>query len=167
MNNHAVMISTSMASWDVDSYRLAGVATADMDNGTVVELGDMALGTNPVTGGYEYNVAVSATGAGKLYLVDTPLPGTGVNIEAQVYSDPRYFYNMAGQPMSLRKLVDGDHIELTAAAFTTAPTAVGQTVGVANGKFVQGSTGKFKVVAIKTLAIGTEVVPSYVLRYDA
>lgn len=172
-NNHAVMISTLMASWDVDSYRLAGIAPSDIDNGTVVTLGDMALGTDPVSGGYEYNVAVaSGMKIGKLYIVDTPIPGTGVNIETQVYSDPRYFYNQAGQPISLRKLVDGDHIEVTADAFSTAPTTKGQFCGVTNGKLSQTDNvvvgePHFVVVAIKTLAIGTDVVPSYVLRYDA
>lgn len=162
MKNHAIFISASMASTNVDSYRLAGIAPADVDNGVFVNLGTMALGQND--GGYEYNVAVAANGNGKLYVVDTPIPGTGVNIEAQVYSDPRYFYNIKGQPISLRKVVDGDHIEVAGIAGFT-PT-VGATCTVANGVLTVGA-GKFTCVAVKTLAIGQATIPSYVLRYDA
>lgn len=173
MPNHTVFISTLMASWDVDSYRIAGVANTVMDNGTVVNLGAMGLATTATArqntiGGYEYVVTAAADATGKLYIVDTPLPGA--TVEMQVMEDPRYFYNEVGRPLSLRKLVDGDHIELTAPGFAADPVndAVGtEKYTVAAGKFSKDSAGKFVLVAKKTIAIGVEDVASYILRYDA
>ena len=174
-NNHNVLISTSMLSWDVDAARIAGVYPAGaLDNGTVVTLGQMGLAEVPAPagtiGGYEYVVAPAAANqTGSVWIVDTPLPGAGIDM--QIYADPRYFENAAGRTLSLRHLTpEIDHIELADGQEYT----VGQfaTIG-ANGKIAPAAaapTGAganyFTVVGKKTLAIGQDAVPSYILRAE-
>lgn len=175
-NTHNVLISTSMLSWDVDAARIAGVYnTGALDNGTIVTLGSMGLASNPAPagtiGGYEYTVVpANANQTGSVWIVDTPIPGASV--EMQVYDDPRYFYNEAGRPLSLRHLTpEVDHIELYQNDVTYT---VGQyaTIG-ANGILAPAASAPtgagenyFTVVGQKTLAIGQESVTTYILRAE-
>ena len=113
-NNHAIFNGTHCAFWDVDSYNYVGIATTDLDNGIFVKLGAIGLASD---GGYEFAVSVDASPD---LICGTPAQGYG--IDAQIYDDPRYFTNVAGKPISVKRLVKGDCIELSAEAFTAEPT---------------------------------------------
>lgn len=157
-NNHAVFNGTHCAFWDVDSYNLVGIADADMDNGTFVDLGEMSPATN---GAYEFTVT-AATNSGE-YVCGTP--AQGYDVAAQVYDDPRYFYNVAGKPISVKKLVKGDCIELT--QNSDVALVVNQYAKVANGKLTAETAAagaEFKVLSTtSTMDIGGELVPTWIL----
>lgn len=173
-NNHGFILSTSMASWNVDAARIAGIYnTSDIDNGVVVTLGDMAMST-ATGGGYEYNVVPATANSTACWIIDTPLPGAGV--ESQIFDDPRYFYNAQGRGLSLRHLTPQiDHIEVDANCFVgaTAPTA-GQTIVTigANGKLVAGAGAApaqgcyFTIVASKNVDVGVDLIPTWILRCE-
>lgn len=159
-NTHAIFNGTHCAFWDVDAYNYVGIATTDMDNGLFVKLGAIGL-TNG--GGYEF--AVTADASADL-ICGTPAQGYG--IDAQVYDDPRYFYNEAGKPISVKRLVKGDCIELSAAAFTAAP-ATGATYATvqATGKLTANTTAAgahFAVLGTHTIDCGGELVPTWILQ---
>ena len=174
--NHAVMISTSMVSWDVDANRICGIyKDADVDNGVLVTLDTMNVDGQNAIQGYEYNVKLATNNSTSCWIVDTPLPG--ISIESQIMSDPRYFTNEAGRPLSLRYLnAHVDHIEVDANAFAEGnapadqPTYRFVSVG-ANGKLsiaqnAPGAGTYFALVGQKTIGIGQDTVPTYVLRCE-
>lgn len=160
-NTHTIFNGTHCAFWDVDAYNLCGIcAGADLDNGVFVTLGDIALKT---TGGYEFAVTAATSGNGD-YICGTPAQGYG--IEAQVYDDPRYFYNEAGKPISVKRLVVGDCIELTAAGFTAAPADDDTNASLgAGGKLTSNKTtsAPYKILATNTIDVGGELVKSWIL----
>lgn len=156
--NHAIFNGTHCAFWDVDAYNLVGIAATDIDNATFLTLGDIKLKTD---GGYEFAVTADADNAGE-YVAGTPAVGYG--IEAQIFDDPRYFYNETGKPISVKKLVKGDCIEVDLAAFTTDPTT-STYAKVAAGKLT-GSTATsdpFKILGTHTIDIGGELVKTWIL----
>lgn len=158
MNTHAVFNGTHCAFWDVDSYNLVGIATTEMDNGTFVDLGNMSPADD---GAYEFTVTAAAT-SGE-YVCGTPAQGYGAI--AQIYDDPRYFTNEAGKPISVKKLVKGDCIELTQT--TDITLTVNQYAKVATGKLVAAAAAdgaEFKVLSTtSTMDIGGELVPTWIL----
>lgn len=165
-NTHAVVNLTHAACSDVDSLNLVGIcAGADIDNGNFVTLGDITRDpSSQVIGGYEFSVT-SATTTSSDYIVATNMVGT--DIDMQIYSDPRYFYNKKGQPMSVKRLLAGDCIEVTGAAFSTAPTVGTSThAKVAAGKLVAqaNDTGaQFKILGVVKVDVGQEQVDAFVL----
>lgn len=163
-NTHGVINGTHCAFWDVDSLNLVGIATADIDNGTFVALGDMAKSASTdVLDEYVFNVSAAANND---YIVATPAEGYR-NIEAVMYDDPRYFYNEAGKPMSVKRLLIGDCIEITESSFATAPTAGTSTHASVNsaGKLVASTTttDAFKILATKSMSIGNDEVKTWIL----
>lgn len=160
-NNHKVLITSGIAATNVDSLVLCGIAPSDMDNGTLVTLGNIGLRAN---GGFEYNVAAATAASTGCYIVATPIPGTNTDLALQVYNDPRYFYNQTGAPMSLRRLVPGDHIEVVGVTGLTVGQYATAVYG-ASASAPQSGT-YFTVVAAHTVAIGQEVVPSFILRVE-
>ena len=177
---HGYINTTKMCAENVDAMNCAGVINQDVDNGVIVTLSSINKNASAPNQyyiqGYEYTVALaSSTTTGDVWVVASPEVGT--TIDQQILSDPRYFYNAAGQPMSLKYLVDGvDCIEVTAQCFTggTLPDAVTNkfaTVG-ANGKLTAAAAaasgaGKpyFTVEGLHTVTIGATEVPTVVLRY--
>lgn len=173
-NTHGFINTTRMTCWDVDAYNAAGVGAIDFDNGMLVSLGDMKL--KDATGGYEFAVAAPAANATELWVIDTP--EVGADIDMQIHNDPRYFYNKAGEPMSLRYLnAKVDYIEVPALAFTTQldPDTVGATAAYVSVE----TTGKLKAVAsapasgtyfsIKathSIDIGQEIVKTWILKCE-
>lgn len=159
-NTHAVFNGTHCAFWDVDAYNYVGIATTDMDNGLFVKLGAIGLADD---GGYEF--AVTADASADL-ICGTPAQDYG--IEANLMDDPRYFYNEAGKPISVKRLVKGDCIELTAAAFTAAPGSDATYATVqATGKPTANTTASgahFAVLGTHTIDIGGETVKSWILQ---
>ena len=154
----AIFNGTHCAFWDVDAYNYVGISTTDMDNCTFVALGDIGLKSD---GGYEF--AVTATNSPDL-ICGTPAQGYG--IEAQVYDDPRYFYNEAGKPISVKRLVKGDCIEVDAAAFTAAPTTETHATVQASGKLTAGaaSGAHFIILGTHTIDCGSELVKTWILQ---
>lgn len=175
---HGYINTTKMCAENIDAMNCAGVyTTGDMDNGTIVSLSSMnKASTTNLIQGYEYTVAPSgANPTGPVWVVASPEVGTTIN--QQVLNDPRYFYNEAGQPMSLKYLVeDVDCIEVTAQCFTsgTLPASTSTVVTIdGNGHFVDGASSApsttnqayFSIEGFHTVTIGMTEVSTVVLRF--
>lgn len=179
---HGYINTTKMCAENVDAMNCAGVyASGDVDNGTIVVLSAMNTvpsGTNQgYIEGYEYTVTLATQNqAGDVWVVASPEVGT--TIDQQILSDPRYFYNEAGRPMSLKYLVDGvDCIEVTKECFTGPTLPDGKTnkyaTIAANGQLTAAASapsgtvgvGYFTVEGLHSVTIGAVEVPTVVLRY--
>lgn len=160
-NTHGLIIGTHCAFWDVDSLNLVGINTsADLDNGTFVDLGSI-LNTAGVIDEYVFAVAA---GNNSDYVVATP--PVGDTPEMQLFDDPRYFYNAQGKPMSVKRLLVGDAIEVDENCFSTAPTTGTSTyASVSSGKLVAGTTNTdpFKILGEHSIDVGGEAVKTWVL----
>ena len=169
---HSFVNTTRCVCWDVDAFNAAGIGEIDFDNGQLVARGALQIDNK---GGYEFAVAAPAENATGLWIVDTPEVGT--TLAMQMYNDPREFYNPAGQPMSIRKLMaDVDFIEVPALAFAAGSTPVEQPtytfVSVnTNGRLViaqqapaQGTY--FSIAGKHTIDIGQEIVPTWILKCE-
>lgn len=158
-NNHAIFNGTHCAFWDVDAYNYVGIAQSDMDNGTFVKLGAIGLASD---GGYEF--AVSADASPDL-ICGTPAQGYG--IDAQIYDDPRYFTNVAGKPISVKRLVKGDCIEVSVEAFTADPSTNGYAKVAASGKLTAQAAdtdAHFAILGTHTIDCGAELVKTWILQ---
>nr|DAI01027.1 MAG TPA: hypothetical protein [Caudoviricetes sp.] len=155
--NHAIFNGTHCAFWDVDAYNLVGIATAEIDNATFLALGDIKLKTDD---GYEFTVTAGGDGT---YIAGTPAQGYG--IEAGLFDDPRYFTNEAGKPISVKRLVAGDCIEVDLVAFTADPVANGYAKVDASGKLTGSVTSSdpFKILGTHTIDCGGELVKTWIL----
>ena len=172
-NTHSFINTTRCVCWDVDAFNACGIGETDFDNGQFVTRGAMAL--KGATGGYEFAVAAPGANATNLWVIDTPEVGS--TAEMQLFDDPRYFYNPAGQPMSIKYLrPEVDFIEVPASAFATGSTPVDQPtytfVSVnTNGRLViaqqapaQGTY--FTIAAQHTIDIGQEIIPTWILKCE-
>ena len=108
-------------------------------------------------------------------MVNTPEVGT--TLEQQMMSDPRYFYNAKGRPMSLKFLnPKTDIIEVDAHCFASGSLPTTEqgfaTIG-AGGKLVAATVapaaGKtyFSVVGFNTVAVGMEQMKTVLLQCEA
>lgn len=156
---HTVVNSMHCAFTNIDAYNLVGVAATDIDNGTFLTLGDMKL--KDAEGGFEF--AVSAATADSDLIAITP--EVGYDLVSQIYDDPRYFTNKAGKPISVKRVVKGDVIEVTVDAFTEDPTTSTYANVGANGKLTGTTTTSdaWKILANSTIDIGGESVKSWIL----
>ena len=174
---HGIVNTTNMACTNIDAMNMAGVyATADIDNGTLVTLKNIAkVDDSGVITGYEYMVEPAAANATNVWLVATP--EVGKTLEMQIHDDIRYFYNEAGKPMSIKGILTGgvDCVEVDAMAFTggTLPVVanVGQYCGVAaNGKFAApqaqapAAGAYFRIEGFHSITCGADEVATAVLR---
>lgn len=166
--NHSFINTTRCTCWDVDAYNACGVAQSDMDNGQFVSLGAIQLNAD-VPGGYEFAVTAPVANATNLWVIDTPEVGIGAE---NIYDDPRYFYNVAGRPMSLRYMNPiVDYIEVPASAFSTAPvdgTSKFASVGT-DGRLAAAAAAPtqgtyFAITGTHTIDIGFEAVKTYILQ---
>ena len=159
--NHAIFNGTHCAFWDVDAYNLVVIAATDIDNATFLTLGDIKLKDS--TGGYEFTVTAAAAGDTGDLIAGTPAVGYGV--EAQIFDDPRYFTNEAGKPISVKRLVKGDAIEVDLTAFTADPTTSTYAKVGANGKITGSATTSdpFKILGTHTIDVGGELVKTWIL----
>ncbi len=175
-NNHGYCSLIRATAWDVDSNKLVGIATTDMDNGTFVVLGNMNVDSQKNINGFEYNVTPATATSTSVWVVRTPEAGTDM-LEVQLYDDPRYFYNKAGKPMSLAYMNPHvDHIEVDKNCFTAnfdPATVSGATMAQldTNGKLkavsaAPGSGAYFTIVGKHSIAVGQELVPTWVLRCE-
>lgn len=176
-NTHGYVSLMRGAATDVDSFNRVGIyTTGDLDNGVLVTLGDITKATDGTVTAFNYAVTpATANTTGSVWLVNTPEVGT--NIEMQMMSDPRYFYNEKGRPMSLKYLnPKTDIIEADAGCFTsgTLPTTVQKYVTVgAGGKYVAAdaaaAAGKpyFSVVGFNEVAVGMGVMKTVLLQCES
>lgn len=159
---HTIVNGMHCAYMNVDAYNFCGIAETDIDNGTILTLGDMKL--KDATGGFEFAVSAAKVSDSGEFIAITPEVGYG--LEAQIYADPRYFTNKAGKPISVKRLVKGDSIEITVDGFTATPgdSDTYATVG-ANGKFTSGTTASapFKILATHNMDVGSEIVKTWIL----
>ena len=175
-NNHGYCSLIRATAWDVDSNKLVGIATTDMDNGTFVILGDMNVDAQKNINGFEYKVTAATATSTSVWVVRTPEAGTDM-LEVQLYDDPRYFYNKAGKPMSLAYMNPHvDHIEVDANCFTAnfdPATVAAATMAQldTNGKLkavsaAPASGAYFTIIGKHSIAVGQELVPTWVLRCE-
>ena len=176
-NNVHGYVNTMRASCEnVDAFNRVGIySTGDLDNGVFVTLTGINKGSDKVVKGFEYTVAPASATSSGVWLVATPEVGT--TLEQQMMSDPRYFYNAKGRPMSLKFLnPKTDIIEVDANCFTSKilPTTEQgfATIG-AGGKLVAANSapaaGKtyFSVVGFNTVAVGMEQMKTVLLQCEA
>ena len=175
-NNVHGYVSTMRASCEnVDAFNRVGIySTGDLDNGVFVTLTGINKGSDGAVKGFEYNVAPASAASYGVWLVATPEVGT--TLEQQMMSDPRYFYNVQGRPMSLKFLnPKTDIIEVDAHCFASGslPTTEGYATIGEGGKLVAASVapaaGKtyFSVVGFNTVAVGMEQMKTVLLQCEA
>ena len=167
--------ATSLCScMNVDALNRCGVyAEGALDNGVMVTLEKMVQDSAYKATGFEYEVAPATVSSENVWAVVTPEVGT--TLEMQDHADPRLFYNEAGRPMSIKKLVpEVDEIEVTKECFTdaTLPTNTNKWIAIGEGGKLTASAsqpmskgGYFELVALHSVAIGWEKVPTAIIRY--
>ena len=175
-NTHSYVSTMRCACENVDAFNRVGIySTGDLDNGVFVTLTGINKGTGNAVKGFEYTVAPASATSYGVWLVATPEVGT--TLEQQMMSDPRYFYNVQGRPMSLKFLnPKTDIIEVDANCFAskTLPNTEGYVTIGANGKLVASASapeggGKtyFSVVGFNTVAVGMEQMKTVLLQCEA
>ena len=174
-NTHGYVSTMRCACENVDAFNRVGIySDGDLDNGVFVTLTAINKGSDKVVKGFEYTVAPATADSYGVWLVATPEVGT--TLEQQMMSDPRYFYNAKGRPMSLKFLnPKTDIIEVNAGAFVSGnlPTNEGYATIGTGGKLVAASqapaAGKtyFSVVGFNTVAVGMEQMKTVLLQCEA
>ena len=174
-NTHAYVSTMRCACENVDAFNRVGIySTGDLDNGVFVTLTGINKGSDKVVKGFEYTVAPASATSYGVWMVATPEVGT--TLEQQMMSDPRYFYNAKGRPMSLKFLnPKTDIIEVDANCFASKalPTTEGYATIGEGGKLVAAgsapSAGKtyFSVVGFNTVAVGMEQMKTVLLQCEA
>ena len=175
-NTNAYVSTMRCACENVDAFNRVGIySTGDLDNGVFVTLTGINKGSSGnAVKGFEYTVAPASDASSGVWLVATPEVGT--TLEQQMMSDPRYFYNAKGRPMSLKFLnPKTDIIEVDANCFASGalPTTEGYVTIGTNGKLVAASAapgaGKtyFSVVGFNTVAVGMEQMKTVLLQCEA
>ena len=174
-NTHGYISTMHCACVDVDAYNRAGVyAAGALDNGVFVTLTGINKDSSNLVQGFEYNVAPASAASYGCWVINTPEVGS--TIEMQMMSDPRYFYNEAGRPMSLKYLnPQTDIIEVDANCFANAtlPTGEGYVTIGANGKLVaaeaapaDGGVTYFSVVGFNNVAVGMGQMKTVLLQCE-
>ena len=175
-NTHSYVSTMRCACENVDAFNRVGIySTGDLDNGVFVTLTGINKGSSGnAVKGFEYTVAPASSTSYGVWLVATPEVGT--TLEQQMMSDPRYFYNAKGRPMSLKFLnPKTDIIEVDANCFASKalPTTEGYATIGEGGKLVAASVapaaGKtyFSVVGFNTVAVGMEQMETVLLQCEA
>ena len=174
-NVHGYVSTMRCTCENVDAFNRVGIySTGDLDNGVFVTLTGINKGSDGAVKGFEYNVAPASATSYGVWLVNTPEVGT--TLEQQMMSDPRYFYNVQGRPMSLKFLnPKTDIIEVDANCFVSGalPTTEGYVTIGTNGKLVAANSapaaGKtyFSVVGFNTVAVGMEQMKTVLLQCEA
>lgn len=110
-----IFIAESMASTKLVSLLRNGVSETELENGSVVTLGDLEVGETDL-----YKVATPGAATDTIYLVD------GVELEAEesMALGLDDFVNPADKPVRLRKPTSGDRFSISKSLVTGSP-AVG------------------------------------------
>ena len=173
MNNHGYISTMRCACVDVDAYNRVGVYTnGALDNGVFVTLTSINKDSQKMVQGFEYTVTPASNASYGCWVVATPEVGS--TIEMQMMSDPRYFYNEAGRPLSLKYLnPKTDIIEVDANCFANATLPTDEnfvTIGT-GGKLVAdvyapegGNKTYFAVVGFNNVAVGMGTMKTVLLQ---
>lgn len=159
-----VMYSGKMISDQIDAYLTNGVAEADLYDGTLVVLGDLADDTTYDANGVQYDVykATAATAAAtEVGIIDYAGISEG-EINGNEYKIGVKLYNLAvpaGTNFRVRRLNLHDKFWLGASNFgATAPTVGEYAVPAANGEFAAaaalGNNLTVKILVEKDLTTG-------------
>ena len=170
---HGLVNTMGMSCTNIDAMNKVGVATSDIDNGTLVTIGKMKQATDGTVISYHYELTPATANAEHVLLVASP--EVGRTLEMQVHNDRRYFYNVAGDPVDVKDiLAQVDTFEVDAVAFGgTFPVAadIGKFVSPdANGKYKVGTTAApatgayFKVEGFGSITCGQDEVKTVILR---
>ena len=170
---HGLVNTMGMSCTNVDAMNKVGVATSDIDNGTLVTIGKMEQATDGTVTSYHYALTPATANAEHVLLVASP--EVGRTLEMQVHNDRRYFYNVAGDPVDVKDiLAQVDTFEVDAVAFGgTLPTSadIGKFVSpAAGGKYALGSTtaptagAYFTVEGFGAITCGMDNVKTVILR---
>lgn len=170
---HGIVNTTNMACWNIDAMNKVGVASVDLDNGTLVTIGKISQATDGTITSYHYILIPATANAEHVLLVASP--EVGRTLEMQIHDDIRYFYNEQGKPVDVKDIMPQvDVVELDAVAFGgTLPTTaqIGQFVSpAANGKYgtpvaSAPTTGMYFVVeGFHSITCGQEEVKTVLLR---
>jgi len=152
---HAIMIPSLVMAKDVDSLNRSFVATVDLDNGNVVNLGAISS----TAGEGEVFVASTPTAATPtgLYMVGEPevvMTGSYKGLDPDV----RNFYVASGTIGTCFKIKKGDIVRLSADAMSNAVSTNTFVNVQASGKLVWASTSTsatlFKLLEAVTIPIG-------------
>lgn len=173
MNDHGYVNLTSCAAWDIDSMNRAGICADDIDNATMLVCGNIAKDADNAITGYEFEVTPATATSVHCWIARTPEVGT--TIEMQTYADPRYFYNRAGEPISIKYLLPHiDCIEVNAEAFASEalPTTERFVTVTTDGKLAAagsaptGDVTYFSVLGFKKVAVGAEMMDVVILQCE-
>lgn len=173
MNDHGYVNLTSCAAWDIDSMNRAGICATAIDNGTMLVCGNIAKDDDDAITGYEFAVTPATAASVHCWIARTP--EVGITVEMQTHADPRHFYNLAGEPISIKYLLPHiDCIEVNAETFASKalPTTEGFVTVTTNGKFVaaesapNGNVTYFSVLGFKKVAVGAEMMDVVILQCE-
>lgn len=170
---HGLVNTMGMSCTNVDTMNKVGVASVDIDNGTLITIGKMEQANDGTVTSYHYALTPATANAEHVLLVASPEVGS--TLEMQVHNDRRYFYNEAGRPVDVKDIIaQVDTFEVDAVAFGgTLPAAadVGKFVSpAADGKYTLGSTSApatgayFKVEGFGSIDCGQTEVKTVILR---
>lgn len=99
-----VFIAEGMASTDLVSLLRNGVQASELENGSVVKLGDLVVGENDL-----YNTEKIADATDEVYLVD----GVELSADESTTQGLDDHVNVANKPVRLRKPVSGDRFSIS------------------------------------------------------
>lgn len=170
---HGLVNTMGMSCTNIDAMNKVGVASVNLDNGTLVTIGKMEQATDGTVTGYHYELTPATANAEHVLLVASP--EVGRTLEMQIHDDRRYFYNVAGDPVDVKDiLAQVDTFEVDAVAFgATLPVTadVGKFVSpAADGKYTLGTTtaptsgAYFKVEGFGSITCGQDEVKTVILR---
>lgn len=170
---HGLVNTMGMSCTNVDAMNKIGVASVDIDNGTLVTIGKMEQATDGTVTSYHYELTPATANAEHVLLVASP--EVGRTLEMQIHDDRRYFYNEKGYPVDVKDiLAQVDTFEVDAVAFgSTLPVTadVGKFVSpAADGKYTLGTTtaptsgAYFKVEGFGSITCGQDEVKTVILR---
>lgn len=152
---HAIMIPSLVMAKDVDSLNRSFIATVDLDNGNVINLGAMS----------------STAGEGEVFVAATPTAATPTGVymvgEPEIVMssgykgldpDVRNYYVPANTVATCFKIKKGDIVRLSADAMSNSVSTNTFVNVQASGKLVWASTSTFatlfKLVEAVTIPIG-------------
>lgn len=170
---HGLVNTMGMSCTNVDAMNKVGVASVNLDNGTLVTIGKMEQATDGTVTSYHYALTPATANAEHVLLVASP--EVGGTLEMQIHNDRRYFYNVAGDPVDVKDiLAQVDTLEVDTVAFGgTLPVAadVGKFVSpAADGKYaapVQDAPAAgayFVVEGFGSITCGRDEVKTVILR---
>ena len=153
------IIEGKMMAQDVDAMKVAGVASADIAGGTIVELGAYSNGLYTIT---------ASTDSKDAYIALNPedhFTQVGNMLVPGLSADPRNYTNLATRAVDVRRLAVGDTFAIVPAT-TIANIAVGDLLECANGVWAEVSSATTGATTVEVIAVGTQAFPQAGIGFD-